>query len=62
MKHYKFFQEYKSLSGLGKPKMADLGTLCTYCKVEPLEILSEVWSYSVGLEVSDLEKMLIHVL
>ena len=61
MKHQSF-QEYKSLPGLGKPKMADLGTLySTYCKVDPLEVLGEVWSYSVGLEVSELEKMLIHM-
>ena len=49
-------QEYKSLPWLGKPKMADLRTLYTYGKVDPLEVLSEVWSYWVGLE-----KMLIHV-
>ena len=54
-------EEYKSLPGLGKPKMADLGTLYTYGKVAPLEVLGEVWSYSVGLEVSELEKMLIHM-
>ena len=36
--------------------MADLRTLYTYGKVDPLEVLSEVWSYSVGLEVSELEK------
>lgn len=41
--------------------MADLGTLYTYGKVAPLEVLGEVWSYSVGLEVSELEKMLIHM-
>ena len=54
-------EEYKSLPGLGKPKMADLGTLYTYGKVAPLEVLGEVWSYSVGLEVSELEKLLIHM-
>ena len=37
---------------LGKPKMADLGTFRTYGKLEQLEVLDEVWSYSVGLEVS----------
>ena len=49
------FQEYKSLPALGKPKMADLGTLYTYGEVDPLEVLGEVWSYPVDLEVSDLE-------